>query len=287
MRRMVRNLAELHNEYQRAMEFLYEKEWASRTRQGVDRREFIASLYQTRGHSTDTELRATYGVHVGLSVLKQMHPEKRIRRVLLIGPGLDWAPRTGLRDDTPPASYQPFALMDSLLRLGLSQPAELTIDCADVNPRVVDHINAFPATPRRLHLFYAPGDSDWNGYFDQLGTAAGKREGTLFTVAHQTASRVRAIRMNVLTERVVDAASYDLAVATNILLYFDDKELGLALANIAHALREGGHFLHNDLRPVIDPWGRQLQLPPIHARTVRIDATRELYDGVVLHERGN
>jgi hypothetical protein len=43
--------------------------------------------------------------------------------------------------------------------------------------------------------------------------------------------------------------------------------------------------LHNDLRPSIEQWARTLHLPAIHARTVRLDAGRELYDGVVLHQR--
>jgi SAM-dependent methyltransferase len=136
----------------------------------------------------------------------------------------------------------------------------------------------------RLTLRYAPGDDDWNAYFDALGKSAGQRDGAEFTVARAIANNIRAVRANILTERTTQ--TYDLVVATNVLLYFDDNELGLALSNIAHALKPGGHLLHNDLRPAIEQWGRQLKLPPIHARTVRIDPARELYDGVVLHQRG-
>lgn len=282
MRRGVQSMEQLRREYERAMRFLYEKEWASRSRQGAARRDFIATLYQTRGHSTDTELRATYGVHVGLSTLAESKPSPKIRKVLLIGPGLDWSPRTGLHEDSPPQSYQPYALADSLLRLGLAARGELTIDCVDINPRVVEHVRSFPETDRKLRLVYPAGDSEWNGYFDSLGRAAGKREGALFTVDPAVATRVEAMRMNILTERLSE--SYDLAVATNVLLYFDDKELGLAMANIAHSLKPGGYLLHNDLRPAVEEWSRLLPLPPVHARTVRIDAVRELYDGVVLHQ---
>ncbi|MBS1829651.1 MAG: hypothetical protein JST93_30405 [Acidobacteria bacterium] len=281
MRRMVQSLAQLRTEYQRAMSFLYEKEWASRARQGASRRDFIATLYQTRGHSTDTELRATYGVHIGLSLLPT--PEKKIRRVLLIGPGLDWAPRTALKEDTPPQSYQPYALADSLIRLGLATPDSLTIDCIDINPRVIEHINAFAASPRRLSLLYAHGDADWNSYFDKLGDTAGRREGAIYTVHKAIAENIRALRMNLLTERLTE--TYDLAIATNVLLYFNDNELGLAFANIALALKPGGYLFHNDLRPAIEQWAQSLQLPAIHARTVRLDPSRELYDGVVLHQR--
>lgn len=283
MRAMVTTTAELHLEYERAMKFLYEKEWASPSAQGAARREHVATLYQTRAHSTDTDWRATYGVHIGLSVLKQTRPSARIRRVLLIGPGLDWAPRTALHEDSPPQSNQPYALADSLIRLGLAAPGQLTIDCADVNPRVVDHVRAFPDSPRRLLVRYAPGDADWNSYFDQLGRAAGQRDGRFFAVSKPIASQVHSFQMNILTQRVSAAGSYDLAVATNVLLYFNDRELGLALANIRHALAASGFFLHNDLRQAVDEWGREFGLPIVHARTVRIDANRELHDGVVLH----
>ncbi|MBL8176070.1 MAG: hypothetical protein JNK48_15435 [Bryobacterales bacterium] len=283
MRRMVASLEQLRAEYERAMRFLYEKEWASRARQGADRRDFIATLYQTRGHSTDTELRATYGVHTGLSTLAAMTPAPKIRRVLLIGPGLDWSPRTGLREDTPPQTYQPYVLADSLLRLGLAAPGDLRVDCADINPRVVEHIAAFARSQRRLTLDYARGDGDWNAYFDALGATAGKRAGNTFTVDRAVAGRVTAQRMNILTERL--EAAYDLAVATNVLLYFDDKELGLAMANIAHSLKPGGYLLHNDLRPAVESWARELPLPVVHARTVRLDPERPLFDGVVVQRK--
>ncbi|MBL8221121.1 MAG: methyltransferase domain-containing protein, partial [Bryobacterales bacterium] len=202
---------------------------------------------------------------------------------LLIGPGLDWSPRTGLREDSPPQSYQPYALADSLLRLGLAERGGLNIDCIDINPRVVEHIRLFPETERVIRLVYPAGDADWGGYFDSLGQAAGKRDGAAFSVDQAVAQRVRAMRMNVLTERLSE--SYDLAVATNVLVYFDDKELGLALANIAHSLQPGGYLLHNDLRPAVEEWARHLALPVVHARTVRMDPARPLYDGVVLHVR--
>ncbi|HYZ83677.1 MAG TPA: class I SAM-dependent methyltransferase, partial [Bryobacteraceae bacterium] len=50
------------------------------------------------------------------------------KRVLIIGPGSDFAPRTDLRD-APATSYQPRLLREMF-------PAA-TIDCVDLNPRVV------------------------------------------------------------------------------------------------------------------------------------------------------
>ncbi|MBI4902956.1 MAG: hypothetical protein HY820_04925 [Acidobacteria bacterium] len=284
MRSMVQTAGQLRAQYERAMQFLYDKEWAPRSKLGAALRDHVAALYQTRGHSSDTNLSATYGVHTGLTVIRSMAPPNSIRRVLLIGPGLDWSPRTALNEDAPPQSYQPYALADSLVRLGLARTTSLRIDCVDVNPRVVDHINTFAQGARQLLLRYPRIDDDWNAYFDGLGKATGKRTGDTLEAGKAAAASIRALRMNILTERTA-AASYDLAVATNVLLYFDDHQLGLAMANTAHALRAGGFFLHNELRPAIEQWSRELDLPTVHARTVRIDPTRELHDGVVIHRR--
>ena len=283
MRAMVRDQAELHRQYIRAMHFLYEKEWASTEHKGVARRSFVAGLYQNRGHSTDTDVTAGYGVHTGLGVLSALQPATKIHRVLLVGPGLDWAPRMGLEEDSPPQSLQPYALADSLVRLGLSGAGDLQVDCVDLNPRVVAHIDSFAAGSRRLILHDTAGDAEWQNYFLSLGKAIGIRIGFDVAVSSQVANSIRAWQMNILTQRVT-RADYDLVVATNVLVYFNDCELGLALSNIAQALRPGGHFLHNELRPAVEAWGRELSMPPLHARTVNFDAGRELFDSVVLHE---
>jgi len=279
----------VESEYERAMRFLYEKEWASRTRNGDERRAFIAGLYQTRGHSTDTNLTANYAVHVGLEALRKQAPGRKIGRVLLIGPGLDWAPRTGLREDTPPQSYQPYALADSLIRLGLSDKATLRIDAADVNSRVLDHLAAFPSSLRRLWLRYGPGDEPWNNFFDGLGKAIGVRgqESGVHVLDVSTAASglVHPLRLNVLTERVTPGSRYELVVATNVLLYFEERELGLALANLAHALAPGGFLLHNDVRAEVGSLSRALGLPIVQAPMVRLDPKRPVYDAAVLHRR--
>ena len=52
--------------------------------------------------------------------------------------------------------------------------------------------------------------------------------------------------VDVTTQRL--AGPYDLIVATNLLLYFEDRELLTALAGFARALEPGGLLLHNDQR---------------------------------------
>ena len=77
-------------------------------------------MYQTRGHSSDTEIEAGYAVYAALATLKQLDPAKTIARVLIVGPGLDLAPRTALLEAADPQSYQPFAVVDALRALGVA-----------------------------------------------------------------------------------------------------------------------------------------------------------------------
>ena len=131
------------------MRFVYQKEFvAQRAERPADA---VADLYRTRGLSTDTAVEAGYLVHLGLAVAKGLQPDRRIRRVLVIGPGLDLAPRTGLRN-TPPESYQPWAVIDALLATGLARVGELEVTAADINPRVIDHLRRARSAPPRLQL---------------------------------------------------------------------------------------------------------------------------------------
>ncbi|MCL4500122.1 MAG: hypothetical protein M1335_07800, partial [Chloroflexi bacterium] len=142
-KRMLRRQAPNHprqylcSEYVRAMRFLYVKEFAQNKREG--------SLYRRRGHSSDTQVEANFAVWTALSVVKAVDPLARLDRVLIVGPGLDFAPRTDFFDMFPPQSYQPFAIADALLGLALTMPGRMRIHCVDINPRVVEWIRHFPS----------------------------------------------------------------------------------------------------------------------------------------------
>lgn len=278
---------DISREYRRAMRFLHEKEWKSRSKQGSERREYVAGLYETRGHSTDSGAAANYAVYAALSALREREPARRIRRVLIIGPGMEIAPRTALDDEHPPQSLQPYLTADTLIRVGLSRIDDLSIDCADVNPRVVRHIRGFTQSSRRLRIEAGEGDTEWNAFFRAAGNAIGRRlPGNWAEVSARAAARVTAFEMNVLTERP-NSAQYDLVIATNVLLYCNREELGLAFANIAASLAPSGHLIHNDGRGAVEPWGRAMNLPVADARMVRLAAQpgRELYDSAILHTK--
>jgi hypothetical protein len=269
-----RTLEFLEGEYGRVMRFLYDKEFL--------RREHV---YENRGHSTDTQVEANYAVWNALSVLKQLAPETRLQRVLIVGPGLDFAPRTALVDTQPPQSFQPYTVADALLSLGLAHRGQLAIDCGDINARVLDFIRNFPRGQRRLDLYSERGDAEYNRYFHSLGGAIGRAAGKTLRVDADIARAVRAAPLNILTSRW--DSSYDLVIATNVLIYFNSDELALAHANVAAMLPRGGYFLHNELRPELDELAASVSLDPVQARTIRISEGRlgPLFDTFVLYRK--
>ena len=135
------SLVALYADYVRVVRFLYQKEFAS---SGVAAD--IAQLYQTRPHSSDTQIEAdsacTRSRHVAA-----LQADQRINRVLVVGPGLDLAPRTDLVDVVAPQTYQPFAVADALLALSAGSEAGLHIHSVDINPRVVRVASGLPASP--------------------------------------------------------------------------------------------------------------------------------------------
>ena len=256
-----RNAAVL-DEYRRVMTFVYNKEFVAQ-RNGPAA---VADLYRARGLSTDTAVEAGFVVYNGLGILKSLDPARQIRRVLIIGPGLDLAPRTGLIEDGPPESYQPWAVIDALVSLGLSRPGDLVVAGADINPRVVDHIAQAKTAPPALRLVSGIAESstvhvtdEYREYFAQLGRAIGdeSKPPALKTPGHLSktvrirtavAQSLSAEELDVVTARL-SGSPFDLIIATNILPYFDDTQLVLAATNIAAMLAPDGVFMHNEPRP--------------------------------------
>jgi hypothetical protein len=279
-----RTLGHLTGEYRRAMVFLYQKEFAAGSSD--------SSLYQHRGHSSDTRIEASFAVWSALAVLKQRHPTPRVNRVLIIGPGEDFAPRTGLIDSYPPQSYQPFAVADAVLALGLADRQKLRIDCVDINDRVLDFFEEFRKHREpRLTLLAAWDDPQYLDFFRglgrQIGTVSPVPGGKSLLVSREMINRVTAQKLNVITERDDPSPRYDLVVATNVFVYFKSIELSLALANIQSMLGAGGTLIHNEPRPEIDEIGGLLGFPPVEARTLRLSEGqgRPLFDSFVIHRK--
>ena len=296
--------AVLRREYVRAMRFLYEKEFVAPRQGGA---QAVEALYQRRGLSTDTAVEAGYLVHLGLATIQAAEPQRRIRRVLIIGPGLDLAPRTALIDAGPPESYQPYAVVDALVSLGLSRLDDLVVVGGDVNPRVVSHLEGARSRAVTLTLVTGVGDvgavtldEGYRRYVDAVGRSIGTvgpapplpaaYAGHLrksIRVRPDVSATVNGAALDVAADRIEDAG-FDLVVATNVLPYLDDTALTIAVANIAGMLAPGGILLHNESRPLMAALASEAGIPVNHARTATIATVRgalPLADAVFVHEK--
>jgi chemotaxis methyl-accepting protein methylase len=185
-------------------------------------------------------------------------------------------------DSLPPQSYQPFAVADAVLQLGLTTLDGLRIDCIDINPRVVDHLRDPPLV---LRVWPRYGTAEFAQYLEHFGRAIGTASNGTIRLSEKLLRRIHSAQANIVTERT--QAHYDLAIATNVLLYFANPELMLGLANLQAALAPGGWLVHNEGRPEVDAFSRALDFEPQHARRIHIagQGNAALYDFFVLHRK--
>jgi SAM-dependent methyltransferase len=293
----------LDEQYARVMPFLYDKEFGA-GRRSADPATATGLLYHDRGLSTDTSVEAGYVVYLALAALHQLEPQRRIRRVLIVGPGLDLAPRTGLVEAGDPQSYQPFTVMDALLGLGLAERDRLRVTALDINPRVTGWFSRARGTRPRLTLVSGVADvdrvhllDDYREYFAGVGKVIGA-EHPLRTVAPGHLAKIVELQSWVTNAvDVVDAdivvdrldEQYDLVVVTNVFPYLSDADLLLALANISRTLAPAGVLLHNEPRPLVADATLALGLTLVHARTAILasveGARTPLYDSIFIHRR--
>lgn len=228
-----------------------------------------STFYSERGLSSDTSLLVDYGVDRALEAAARARPMAgTVRRVAIVGPGLDFTDKVGGYDFYPQQTIQPFAVFDSLVRHGLSVPATLQVTAFDLSPRVIQHLETARARatkgtpyglvlPRSTDRTWTPGlVTYWKLLGDRIGdkaagvappASAGRVEVRSLRVRPSVVLATTARDLNVVLQREERPASekFDLLIATNILLYYDTFEQSLALANIASMLRPGGLFLTN------------------------------------------
>jgi hypothetical protein len=231
-----------------------------------------STIFRDRGLSSDTSLVPDYGIERALDGMKSQGAigAVPIRRVGLIGPGLDFTNKADGYDFYPPQTIQPFVLADSLIRLGLARADDLRVTAFDLSPRINQHLDAARERARSgtPYVVQLPLNRDerWASDLVAFWQRAGDRIGDDVKPAAPPPSagnlRVRAVRvrpsvvtstmaedLNIVLERVAPVADderFDLIVATNILVYYDAFEQSLALANAARMLRPGGLFLANN-----------------------------------------
>ena len=230
-----------------------------------------SKLFGARGLSSDTSLLPNFALEKALTSIKSqgLLRQSGVRRVAVIGPGLDFTDKEDGYDFYPQQTIQPFAIIDTLLRLGLAPAKEVSVTTFDLSPRVNGHLTA--ARNRAVrgigYVIQLPRNqnSKWSRetteYWSRLGDQIGVQVTPVAVPAGAGDVRVRAVRIrpavvsavtpqnvNIVLQRLDLAAGneFDLIIATNILVYYDVFEQSLALANIERMLKPGGFLLSNN-----------------------------------------
>ena len=237
------------------------------------------TLFAQRGLSVDTALLPNCALEDTLEALirKAALAPGSIRRIAVVGPGLDFTDKRDGYDFYPLQTLQPFAVLEGVLRLKLAAPGPIDVATFDLNPWVNAHVKrlAERAQAGRPYVVQLPHDSeaDWNSaalaYWQHFGeiigsptsplpVPAGLGTVTLRAVAIDPhyAARLQAVDLDIVTQTLdlaPAAAGFDLVVVTNVLVYYDRFEQALAMASIAHLLNPGGIFLANHVLPAQHP----------------------------------
>jgi len=234
----------------------------------VDRR----TLFRDRGLTFNTSVFINLAIEQALANIQAeglMRPGS-VRRVAIVGPGLEFTEKQDGYDFYAPQTIQPFAVIDAVVRLGLGTLKDLQVTVFDLSPRILQHLEAARTQARagRPYSLVLPRNLDrpwtpslvrsWEQFGDRIGEET--RAVTPPADAGRVAVRSVLVRpsvvlattprdLDVVLQRLEPASAddqFDIILATNILIYYDVFEQSLAAANIAKMLRPGGVFLSND-----------------------------------------
>jgi SAM-dependent methyltransferase len=229
-----------------------------------------AVLFRDRGIALDTSLLPDYALETALTEMKkrELYKPGSIQRIAIIGPGLDFIDKSGGYDFYPQQSTQPFAVIDSLLRLGLASK-DLKVTTLDISNRVNDHLDharqrANLGESYRIELVRDPSAgwhkeviAFWQNFGSYIGTSVKPAplppefknlQSRALSVRSDFVKRITAVDLNAVYQHLElePEEKFDLVIATNILVYYDVFEQQLALANLEHMLRPGGFLLTNN-----------------------------------------
>jgi hypothetical protein len=231
-----------------------------------------STLYRDRGLSSDTSLFPSFAIESALGDITSKHllTEGSVRRVAIVGPGLDFTDKEDGYDAYPLQTIQPFATIDSLIRLGLAAPDDLHITTFDLSSRVNRHLQEAHRRARAGdgYVLSLPRNMNerWNerlvDYWQQMGDRIGRPTPAVVAPLSAGDVRIRGVRvrpdvvmsiaaqdLDVVVQRLEQADArehFDLIIATNVLVYYDVFEQSLAVANLATMLRRGGLLLSNN-----------------------------------------
>jgi hypothetical protein len=235
-----------------------------------------SSAFRDRGVSLDTGILPDFLIEQTLRDLKRraVLREGQVARIAVVGPGLDFIDKNEqyAYDYYPQQTLQPFALYDSLVRLGLAKDNGLSVSILDISSRVIEHIRGareraaksvgyVVQLPRAVSRPW-PAEliAYWKAVGDQVGISVPPiRPPEIFPGLETRAVRIRPevvsscepVDLDIVLERLNLAAGerFDLMVGTNIFVYYDVFQQTLALENAGAMLKPGGLLLTNDRLP--------------------------------------
>jgi len=258
------------------------------TSSGDPATEFVerSRLFRTRGLSLDSSLIPNYSVQQALAAMKArglLEPGS-VKRVAIVGPGLDFADKAVGFDFYPPQTLQPFAVLDSLARLGLAPTrGDPEFVLLDISPRIIEHVTRARTRAARnigytLNLpltrstaWLPEVRAYWQSFGDRIGASAQAPASKAITdVAELRAVRARpsavqrmsVLDLNIVTERL-DLEPFDLVIATNVFIYYDVFEQALAMSNVEAMLKPGAFLLANVSAPDL----KSVTMRPIETTT--------------------
>ena len=230
-------------------------------------------VFRDRGISVDTTILSSFGIDGALRDIKEraVLPKGSITRVAVIGPGLDFTDKGFGYDFYPLQTLQPFAIYDSVVRLGLAEPGMIEVTAFDISQEVLEHLrrardraengeNYVVQLPRESWPWAPEAVQYWRSFGSEIGTpvapiqpppALEGLETRAVAIRPEVILSCKPVDLNVVFEQFDRSATrpFDLIIATNVFLYYDTFEQALALRNISSLLKPGGFFLTNDWLP--------------------------------------
>ena len=103
------------------------------------------------------------------------------------------------------------------------------------------------------------------------------------SIAPKYAARITPLDLNIVaqTADLPEGQNFDLVVATNVLVYYDRFQQGLAMANIARLMNPGGIFLCNSVLPA----QHTDQLAYVGRRNLSYSEAHAYGDDVVVYQK--
>jgi hypothetical protein len=231
--------------------------------------------FEKRGISLDTNLWPDYNIDAHLRAMVELGRLKpgSVRKVAVVGPGLDFVNKQQGYDFYSPQTIQPFAVLDSLFRLNLADPATVELYTLDISTDVNLHIERIRAEaasgkPYVLELpWYSAGrwTEEFRGkfvsYWQNLGSTIGHSvpavnvpsgaegiEIRAIAVRPSVVKRITPLDLNIVYQRLelVPEERFDLIIGTNVFIYYGAFEQSLVRANVARMLKPGGFLLSSE-----------------------------------------